>query len=177
MPTPRKVLNAFPALEVSRITGLSVAMIDYLSRSNLLRPSYGDKSGGRGKVRYYSYRDVVIARLIQRLREGGVKLGPLKIAVHTLCRDAPWAHSVDPATRLNWLITDGREVFLKSNDGFLEVLTGSGQRAFAFVVNLGQLESEVRALVPATQRTHFDIQNRSLMFADAVARPPMRKSA
>ena len=75
MPTPRKVLNAFPALEVSRITGLSVAMIDYLSRSNLLRPSYGDTSGGRGKVRYYSYRDVVIARLIQRLREGGVKLG------------------------------------------------------------------------------------------------------
>lgn len=166
MPVARKVLNAFPARDVSKITGLSLAMIDYLSRADLLRPSYGGHSSRRGKVRYYSYRDLVVARLIQRLREGGLEIGRLKIAVQTLCRDAPWAANADPASRLNWLITDGVDVFLKSDDGFLEALTGNGQRAFAFVVNLGQLETEVRALVPPAQRKHFDIENRSLIFAD-----------
>lgn len=166
MPVPRKVLNAFPAREVSRITGLSLPMIDYLLREDLLRPSYGEEAGRRGKVRYYSYRDLVIARLIQRLREGGVQLGRLKAAVQTLCRDGPWVAKGDPMSRLNWLITDGSEVFLRNDDGFLDALTGSGQRAFAFVVNLSQLEAEVRERIPAAQRAHFDIENRSLIYAE-----------
>jgi DNA-binding transcriptional MerR regulator len=165
MPVPRKVLNAFPAREVSRITGLSLPMIDYLLREDLLRPSYGSETGRRGKVRYYSYRDLVVARLIQRLREGGVQLGRLKSAVQTLCRDAPWVAREDPSECLNWLITDGTEVFLRNHDGFLDTLAGSGQRAFAFVINLNWLEAEVRDLVPADQRPHFDIENRSLIFA------------
>lgn len=166
MPVPRKVLNAFPAREVSRITGLSLPMIDYLLREDLLRPSYGSATGQRGKVRYYSYRDLVVARLIQRLREGGVQLGRLKSALQILCRDAPWVSQDNPADCVNWLITDGNEVFLRNYDGFLDTLTGSGQRAFAFVINLNSLEAEVRALVPAEQRQHFDIENRSLIFAN-----------
>lgn len=167
MPIARKVLNAFPAREVSRITGLSLPMIDYLLREDLLRPSYGQGNGGRGKVRYYSYRDLVIARLIQRLREAGVQLGKLKTAVQTLCRDAPWATTGDPSERLNWLITDGNEIFLRNQDGFLDTVAGSGQRAFAFVINLNQLEVEVRELIPTAQQAHFDIENRSLIFADS----------
>lgn len=166
MPTPRKVLNAFTAHEVSRITSLSLPMIDYLLRTNLLRPSYGESTGCRGRVRYYSYRDLVVARLIQRLREGGVQLKRLKAAIEILRRDAPWADEIHPAERLNWLITDGRQVFLKNKDGFLDVLTGTGQRAFAFVVNLSHLEAEVRDRVPLAQRAHFAIENRELMFAD-----------
>jgi len=69
MPSPRKLLNAFPPREVSQITGLSLPMLDYLSRMGYLRPSYGSGPGVRGKVRYYSYRDLVIARIVQRLRE------------------------------------------------------------------------------------------------------------
>ncbi|MBJ7439487.1 MAG: MerR family transcriptional regulator [Sphingopyxis sp.] len=167
MPIPRKVLNAFPARDVSKITGLSLPMIDYLLREDLLRPSYGEEIGRRGKVRYYSYRDLVVARLIQRLREAGLQLGKLKVAVKTLCRDAPWVDRGDPSERLNWLIADGNEVFLRNDDGFLDTMTGTGQRAFAFVINLNQLEVEVRDLIPAAQRAHFDIANRSLMFADA----------
>jgi DNA-binding transcriptional MerR regulator len=165
MPVPRKVMNAFTAREVSKITGLSLPMIDYLLREDLLRPSYGEDTGRRGKIRYYSYRDLVVARLIQRLREGGVQLARLKTSVQILCRDAPWGEGPDPTTRLNWLISDGREVFLKNKDGFLDILTGSGQRAFAFVVNLSHLEAEVRERVPVAQRSHFAIENRSLIYA------------
>ena len=175
MPIARQVLNAFPARDVSRITGLSLPMIDYLLREDLLRPSYGDGTGARGKVRYYSYRDLVVARLIQRLREAGVQLGKLKAAVQTLCRDAPWATNEDPSTRLHWLITDGNEVFLRNQDGFLDTLAGSGQRAFAFVINLNQLETEVRSLIPTAQQAHFDIANRSLIFADGSPSTPSRR--
>lgn len=166
MPIPHDVLNAFPAREVSRITGLSLPMIDYLLREGLLRPSYSSETGCRGKVRYYSYRDLVVARRIQRVRDGGVQLGRLKSAIQTLCRDVPCVAQENPTECLNWLITDGNEVFLRNYDGFLDTVTGSGQRAFAFVINLKSLEAEVRGLVPAAQRPHFNIENSSLIFAN-----------
>lgn len=166
MPVARNVLNAFTASEVSRITGLSEPMIDYLLRERMLSPSYGTGRGTRGKVRYYSYRDLIIARLIQTLRESGVQLGKLKRAVQALRADASWAGREDPTTRLIWLISDGREVFLRNQDGFLDAVTGGGQRAFAFVVNLPQLEAEVRDAVPLAKRGHFDLLNRSLIYAD-----------
>ena len=166
MPVARDVLNAFTASEVSRITGLSTPMIDYLLRERMLRPSYGSGLGTRGKVRYYSYRDLVIARLIQTLRDSGVQLGRLKRSVQALRGDGPWMGAQDPATRLTWLISDGREVFLRNQDGFLDAITGGGQRAFAFVVNLPQLEAEVWEAVPPAKRGHFDLRNRSLIYAN-----------
>ncbi|HUN99134.1 MAG TPA: MerR family transcriptional regulator [Bradyrhizobium sp.] len=165
MPIARNVLNAFTAVEVSRITGLSAPMIDYLLREKLLSPSYAGKASRRGKVRYYSYRDLVVARLIQTLRDSGIQLKRLKGAVRALCKSRSWT-SEDPTVRLTWLISDGKEVFLRNQDGFLDAMTGGGQRAFAFVVNLPQLEAEVREAVPPAKLAHFDLQNRSLIYED-----------
>ncbi len=42
MPLARRVLNAFTAREVGDITGLSLPMINYLRREDMLVPSYGE---------------------------------------------------------------------------------------------------------------------------------------
>lgn len=163
MPRPRRVLNAFTAQEVRRYTGLSIHMINYLARAGYVEPFYG--SGTRGKVRFYSYRDLTIADIVQRLRQTGVELARLKKALDTLREDHAWVQTKSGRTRpINWLVTDGRNVLLKHEDGFLDELRPGGQRSFAFVVTLRTVQSEVRSRIEPRKRKLFDIQNRDLIY-------------
>jgi DNA-binding transcriptional MerR regulator len=166
MPLPKVVLNAFPPREVNQITGLSLPMLDYLSRMDFLRPSYSVGPGVRGRVRYYSYRDLVVARIVQRLREAGVELSRLKSAIRELSRDETWAPATDkdnPAKTLNWLVSDGKNVFFRHPDGFLEDLNSSGQRSFAFVVNLDNAAQEVKRMVPLDKQRYYSLVNEPLV--------------
>lgn len=164
MPVARKVLNAFTATEVHAISGLSRPMIEYLKRHGFLHPAYAQSDNPRGRVRFYSYRDLVVARLIQRLRETGIQLSRLKAAVERITQDSFWSEGALPADGLNWLVSDGRSCLLRNRDGFLDDLMGSGQRAFAFVVNMGELLVEVRERVPEGKREHFTMETRQLRF-------------
>lgn len=166
MPRTKKVLNAFLASEVSRYTGLSVHMIDYLSHEGFLKPAYGNPDGKRGMVRYYSYRDLVIARIIQRLRDSGVELHRIKSAVQELnsyrkWRELPPEHS----EQVRWLLSDGRKVFIRNQDGFLDEV-GKKQRAFAFIVNVEKVVGEMKRKVPAKRRERWSIENEGIIFAD-----------
>jgi DNA-binding transcriptional MerR regulator len=166
MPRPRKVLNAFTAQEVKEITGISVHMVNYLCRSGYLRPFYGQ--GIRGKVRFYSYRDLVIAQIVQRLRQTGVELARLKRALETLRQDHAWLKKDGPqkSRPIQWLVTDGKVVLLKNEDGFLDELRPGGQRSFAFVVTLQSIQNEVRSKIEPLKRKYFDIQNQALRYQD-----------
>jgi len=165
MPKPREVLNGFTAAEVREISGLSLPMIDYLLRMGFLTPAYIGPIGRRGRVRYYSYRDLVAARLVQRLRETGIQLSRLKHAVQLLSKKEGWAVSQEPHQRLTWLLSDGKEVLFRSEDGFLETLRGDGQRAFAFIVNLDNLTNEIRERLKEPQSLNFSLRNRPLRYA------------
>jgi DNA-binding transcriptional MerR regulator len=159
MPPPRKVLNAFPTEEVANLTRLSRPMIDYLRQENFLRPAYEGGEGTRGKVRYYSYRDLVIARLVQRLRESGVQLRRLKKAITALNKDPNWSAAPDdPARKISWLISDGVGVYVQTDKEFVEEIT-TGQKAFAFVLNLDRLNNEVLRKVSKRKKPHCSIDN------------------
>ena len=172
MPLPKRVLNAFTARELHNITGLSLPMVDYLLRMDYLKPSYGH--GDRGRVRYYSYRDLVVARVVQRLRETGVELAKLKQAIQSLCGDEAWlpAKTGEALSPLHWLVTDGKEVLLKRDDGFLDELKPNGQRAFAFVVNIENLEQEVKGRIPIGKLEHYSMDNIALIFEQEESRNP-----
>jgi DNA-binding transcriptional MerR regulator len=165
VPVVRSVINAFPADEFAAISGLSVHMVNYLSDHGFLRPAFGNPSGVRGAVRYYSYRDLVVGRLIQRLREGGVQLKKLKEALQALALDPVFLRrEEDLQAQLRWLVTDGSSVHFKSQDGFLDELGGRGQRSFAFVVDLDHLTSEVRRRIPPKKRKHFQLSEYQIRF-------------
>ena len=164
MPIAKQVLNAFTATEVASITGISLPMISYLLRAGFLTPTYAH--GERGRVRYYSYRDLAIARIIQRLRDAGVELTKLKPAVQKLTQDKYWNNRTREGSQsqlLQLLVTDGKKVYFKSGDGFLEEI--GGQRSFAFVVNLRSVEAEIWKLVSIEKRKHFSMDNREMMMA------------
>lgn len=166
MPPPRRVLNAFATKEVERHTRLSRHMIDYLRQENFLRPAYEGGTGTRGRVRYYSYRDLVIARLIQRLRDTGVQLRRLKKAVKMLNSHPDWtSRPEDPTRKISWLISDGIGVYIRTDEEFVEEIT-TGQKAFAFVLNLQRLDEEVRKKIPVRKRTHCSIDNGDRLIFD-----------
>jgi DNA-binding transcriptional MerR regulator len=171
MPKPREVLNAFTAAEVKDHTGISVHMINYLVREGFLTPAYGH--GTRGSVRYYSYRDLVAGRIIQRLREAGVQITKLKEGIQKLSQERGW---LSPSKRkdaelLRLLVTDGKRLLTRSGDGFLDEL--NGQRSFAFVIELENVTEEVRRRIPAKKRRRFDMRNQPLEFEE----PPKRLNA
>jgi DNA-binding transcriptional MerR regulator len=159
MPRARRVLNAFTVEELTLITGISRPMVDYLTKQGFLTPTYGGGDGKRGEVRYYSYRDLVVARLIQRLRDTGVELRKLKDGIIKLNAHKRWRDQAnDSATKIRWLLSDGNRMYIKDQDGFLDEVQ-KGQRAFAFVVNLEQLECEVMKKVPRKKRRFCSINN------------------
>src|ERR1700727_538516 len=96
------VLNGFSADDIHRITGLSIHTINYLAREGYLRPAYtiGNR---RGRVRYYSYRDLVVARIIQKLTATGLELKRLKRAIKLLNADGTWDEN------FHLLATDGKQ--------------------------------------------------------------------
>ncbi|MER8832612.1 MerR family transcriptional regulator [Mesorhizobium sp. M0909] len=169
MPIPKSALNGFTARQVHGITGLSEPMIEYLRRMDYLQPSHSPGKPRRGLVRFYSYRDLVVARLIQRLRETGIELSRLKRALEFLRSDEPWdgGSQDDIAGRLKWLVSDGKTVWLKSQDGFLDYLAPKGQRAFAFVVSINGIGSEVKERLSADQLQHFTMRNEALIYREA----------
>jgi len=149
-------------------------MINYLCRSAYLEPFYGQ--GTRGRVRFYSYRDLVIAQIVQRLRQTGVELARLKGAMQALREDNAWIKRADSrrSKPVQWLVSDGKEVLLKHEDGFLDELRPGGQRSFAFVVTLQSMQDDVRARIEPRKRKYFDIENRDLRYEVAIKKNARR---
>jgi DNA-binding transcriptional MerR regulator len=159
MPAPKTLLNAFTVEDIHNYTKISLHMIDYLCRYGYLRPAYTTTKRARGRVRYFSYRDLVIASVVQRLLNTGVKLRRLKRAIKDLRQDQAWFPTGRRSDPIQWLVSDGSEVLLKHQDGFLDELRSGGQRAFAFVVNLHGVQQEVKAWLDPEKRRYFSMEN------------------
>jgi DNA-binding transcriptional MerR regulator len=168
VPKPRRFLNAFTKSEVRSITGISLPMIDYLERHGYMAPAYrgtqlSDASTKtRGKVRYYSYRDLVLARLIQKIRETGVQLARLKATIQFLRTEAAWKAGVNPdraAEALKWIVFDGKDLLLRnSDDQFLDELRVNGQRSFAFFFDIEATTKEVKDKITDRRIQNFTLE-------------------
>ena len=96
------------------------------------------------------------------------KLSRLKTSIQELSTDETWARAAnetDPAGSLKWLVSDGKTVFFRHPDGFLDDLNSEGQRSFAFVVNLDNAVGEVAKRIPKEKREHYSIHNESTIEA------------
>jgi len=178
----RQVKNAFTVKEVSEITDLQPAMLNFLIRQDYLHPTYREdhdlptrkKRRPRGNSRYFSYRDLMIAKTIQRLLNAGVQLIRVKEALEDLRADKHWlvtTKGISLERAIHWLVTDGKKVYLRDQDGFLDLLGKAPQRAFSFIVEMTSVRSDVcngiRASVDETCRkkiAHFRLANEEPIF-------------
>ena len=123
----------------AHLSGLSLAMIDYLGREELVLPS-ASPGRIRGRRRSFSFGDVVTLRIVARLLSSGIEIRRLKDQLQRL--KVRLAAITPEEIPYRYLVTDGCELFIESDQGHLVTAAGA-QFAFAFLIDLHQPRQEV----------------------------------
>ncbi len=109
--------------------GITYRQLDYWARTGLVEPSVRPAYGS-GTQRLYSFRDVVVLKIVKRLLDTGVALQNIRTAVRHL---STWA-SADVARMT--LMCDGATVYeCTSPDEVVSLLQG-GQGVFGIAVGV-----------------------------------------
>ena len=134
--------------------GITYRQLDYWARTGLVEPTVRGAKGS-GSQRLYSFRDILILKVIKRLLDAGISLQQIRIAVQHLRQ-----RGTDDLTRVT-LMSDGISVYeCTSNDEVIDLLQG-GQGVFGIAIggvwreiegSLAELPSE-RTATDATDDT------------------------
>ena len=131
--------------------GITYRQLDYWARTGLLEPSVRPAAGS-GSQRLYSFRDIIVLKVVKRLLDTGVSLQQIRSAVEYLRRRG--IHDLAGLT----LMSDGATVYeCTSPDEVVDLLAG-GQGVFGIAVGkvwrevegtLAELPAEAAAGEPA----------------------------
>lgn len=141
MNMPDEIIEKFTIARAGHLARLSVPMLDYLCRTDVIVPTITGRRG-RGRARYYSFGDVIILRAVARLLENGISVHHLKQGLKNLRKHHPEFSRTEVPTRL--LVTDGKSLLLREREEVVEDLN-KGQLAFGFIVELAAVQEEVVA--------------------------------
>jgi DNA-binding transcriptional MerR regulator len=132
--------------------GISYRQLDYWARTTLVVPSIRDASGS-GTQRLYSFRDLVVLKVVKRLLDAGVSLQNIRKAIETLR-----SRGVEDLAGIT-LISDGTTVYeCRSPEEVVDLLQG-GQGVFGIAIggafkeiqgSLSHLPAEPAAGAPVT---------------------------
>ena len=119
--------QGFRVPEVCRLVGISYRQLDYWARTGLAVPSVRDASGS-GTQRLYSFRDIVVLKVVKRLLDAGVSLQNIRKAIDTLR-----SRGVADLAGIT-LISDGTTVYeCRSPEEVVDLLQG-GQGVFGIAI-------------------------------------------
>jgi len=118
--------------------GITYRQLDYWARTGLVEPSIRSATGS-GSQRLYSFKDILVLKVVKRLLDTGVSLQNIRTAV-----DALRARGVDDLARIT-LLSDGTTVYeCTSSEEVVDLLRG-GQGVFGIAVS-GALRELVGSL-------------------------------
>jgi DNA-binding transcriptional MerR regulator len=107
--------------------GITYRQLDYWARTGLVEPSVREASGS-GTQRLYSFRDILVLKIVKKLLDAGISLQNIRTAIGSL-RDRGVADLAEIT-----LMSDGTTVYeCTSNDEIVDLLQG-GQAVFAIAV-------------------------------------------
>lgn len=108
--------------------GISYRQLDYWARTGLVVPGVRDASGS-GTQRLYSFRDLVVLRVVKRLLDAGVSLQNIRRAIEALR-----SRGVGDLADIT-LISDGTTVYeCRSAEEVVDLLQG-GQGVFGIAIS------------------------------------------
>jgi DNA-binding transcriptional MerR regulator len=118
--------------------GITYRQLDYWARTDLVVPTIRTASGS-GSQRLYSFKDILVLKVVKRLLDTGISLQNIRSAVDTLR-----ARGVDDLAQLT-LLSDGTTVYeCTSSEEVVDLLRG-GQGVFGIAVS-GALRELVGSL-------------------------------
>ena len=129
--------------------GITYRQLDYWARTGLVEPTVRS-AGGSGTQRLYSFRDILLLKIIKRLLDAGVSLQQIRTAVSHL-RD----RGTDDLTEVT-LMSDGASVYeCRSPDEVIDLLQG-GQGVFGIAI--GGVWREIEGSLAALPSERADDQ-------------------
>src|SRR3954454_11191178 len=110
-----------------KAAGITYRQLDYWARTGLVEPGIRPATGS-GTQRLYSFRDILVLKVVKRLLDTGVSLQQIRVAVGHL-RD----RGVDDLAQIT-LMSDGASVYeCMSADEVIDLVQG-GQGVFGIAV-------------------------------------------
>ena len=107
--------------------GITYRQLDYWARTGLVEPTVRGATGS-GSQRLYSFRDILLLKVVKRLLDAGISLQQIRTAVQHLRE-----RGTDDLTRVT-LMSDGASVYeCTSNDEVIDLLQG-GQGVFGIAI-------------------------------------------
>lgn len=107
--------------------GISYRQLDYWARTGLVVPSVRSAAGS-GSQRLYSFRDIVVLKVVKRLLDAGVSLQNIRKAIDQLR-----ARGIEDLAQIT-LISDGTTVYeCRSPEEVVDLLQG-GQGVFGIAI-------------------------------------------
>jgi len=134
--------------------GITYRQLDYWARTKLVEPTVRS-AGGSGTQRLYSFKDILLLKIIKRLLDAGVSLQQIRIAVDHLR-----LRGTDDLTQVT-LMSDGASVYeCRSADEVIDLLQG-GQGVFGIAVGGVWKEIEGTLLELPSERAVEDVDHAS----------------
>jgi DNA-binding transcriptional MerR regulator len=116
------------------VAGITYRQLDYWARTGLVEPSIRSASGS-GSQRLYSFRDILLLKVVKRLLDTGVSLQNIRLAVNHLLETGE-----ADLTGIT-LMSDGTTVYACTSPDEVVDLVQGGQGVFGIAV--GRVVSEV----------------------------------
>ncbi|WYY09642.1 MerR family transcriptional regulator [Gordonia hydrophobica] len=111
-----------------QIAGITYRQLDYWARTSLVVPSIRTAAGS-GSQRLYSFKDVLVLKIVKRLLDTGISLQNIRVAVDHLRQ-----RGVEDLARIT-LFSDGTTVYeCTSAEEVVDLLQG-GQGVFGIAVS------------------------------------------
>jgi DNA-binding transcriptional MerR regulator len=121
--------------------GITYRQLDYWARTGLVEPSVREASGS-GTQRLYSFRDILVLKIVKKLLDAGVSLPNIRTAISSL-RERGVADLAEIT-----LMSDGTTVYeCTSTDEILDLLKrGQGVFGIALGTHVGEVEGSLAQL-------------------------------
>lgn len=117
-----------------KAAGITYRQLDYWDRTGLVAPSIRGAHGS-GSQRLYSFKDILVLKVVKRLLDTGVSLQQIRVAVTQLSQ-----YGVSDLSHIT-LMSDGASVYeCRSNDEVIDLVNG-GQGVFG--IALGRVWQEI----------------------------------
>src|SRR4029077_17414578 len=107
--------------------GITYRQLDYWARTGLVEPTVRGATGS-GTQRLYSFRDILLLKVIKRLLDAGISLQQIRTAVQHLRK-----RGNDDLTRVTPMSCGGDVYECTSNDEVIDLLQG-GQGVFGIAI-------------------------------------------
>ena len=147
-----------------KAAGITYRQLDYWARTGLVEPTVRGASGS-GTQRLYSFRDILVLKIVKRLLDTGVSLQQIRTAVGALR-----AQGVEDLARLT-MMSDGASVYACTSPHEVIDLVQGGQGVFGIAVGRvwREVEGELASL-PSERPADREPAQPPLVLADELSR-------